>query len=252
MSVSPYLDYAARAAVFVALLLVVLAVARWLQRRVLGVGMRAFPAPATAVLVANLAYAAATALGVLTILPVIGIQANAVIAALGVSGLAISLALQDVLRNFVAGLYLLLERPFGIGDRITLREFTGDVQSIELRTTLLRTASGARVIVPNSALMTEVVTNLEAPRVRAYTLTVSGERGVEVEALPLALRLLAESPDVEPDPAPEAAVASAGVGTVELRARFHTRGDGTAVTRLAAELERALPGAEIGATLEDA
>src|SRR5919199_4313026 len=57
----------------------------------------------------------------------------------GFFALALSLAFQDILKNFIAGIFLLLERPFRIGDEITVENHTGAVENIELRTTTLRT-----------------------------------------------------------------------------------------------------------------
>ncbi|MGA9347948.1 MAG: mechanosensitive ion channel domain-containing protein [Anaerolineae bacterium] len=76
---------------------------------------------------------------------------------MGALGLAISLSLQDVAKNVVAGLYLLVERPFKRGDQIAVRTFTSQVEGIDLRTTTLRTADGQQVIVPNTVILSEVV-----------------------------------------------------------------------------------------------
>src|ERR687885_86199 len=68
----------------------------------------------------------------------IGVPWTTVIALTSVLGLAASLALQDVLKNFVAGVYLLVERPFRIGEWIKVRDYVGAVETIDVRTTVLR------------------------------------------------------------------------------------------------------------------
>ncbi|HST04405.1 MAG TPA: mechanosensitive ion channel domain-containing protein [Chloroflexia bacterium] len=110
-------------------------------------------------LVGNLAQITIVALGVINLLTAFGVDLASLITVLGVAGLAISLSLQDLLRNVVAGIYVLLEQPFKIGDRITVKDVTGVVQAIELRTTLLRTDDGLRVVVPNGTVLNEIVTN---------------------------------------------------------------------------------------------
>lgn len=90
-------------------------------------------------------------------LAVLGVHVAALATLLGTLGLAVTLALQDVARNFVAGVYLLLERPFDPGDRITLRGETGRILFVGLRTTVLRRDDGAEIIVPNVVALSEVV-----------------------------------------------------------------------------------------------
>ena len=95
--------------------------------------------------------------GGLLALSVSGLHIAALATLMGALGLAVSLSLQDVARNFVAGLYLVIERPFKRGDQITVRSFSGEVEVIDLRTTTLRTDEGHQVILPNTIIMSEVV-----------------------------------------------------------------------------------------------
>ncbi|MGE3913524.1 MAG: mechanosensitive ion channel family protein, partial [Chloroflexota bacterium] len=77
-------------------------------------------------------------LGVATILDTIGIPLTTFVTVVGVAGLGISLAMQDILKSFVAGTYLLFERPFRIGDEISVKDQRGTVEHIGIRTTRLR------------------------------------------------------------------------------------------------------------------
>jgi small conductance mechanosensitive channel len=97
-------------------------------------------------------------IGLLMILPIFGLSATALVATLGVFGLAVSLAIQDLLKNAVAGIYLLIERPFRPGETIKVRDFVGTVESVDLRTTTLR-SEGELVYVPNAILFAEVLVN---------------------------------------------------------------------------------------------
>ena len=78
---------------------------------------------------------------------------------LGVAGLGISLAMQDVLKSFVAGTFLLFERPFRIGDEISIKAERGVVEDIGIRTTRLRNADNVQIIIPNAVVFAEVVAN---------------------------------------------------------------------------------------------
>jgi small-conductance mechanosensitive channel len=127
-----------------------------LARRLAERGFRIM-APEARRLAGRVVYVAALVVATLLALAVLGVHVAALATLLGALGLAVTLALQDVARNFVAGIYLLVEHPFGPGDRITLRGETGQIVFVGLRTTLLRRDDGAEVIVPNTVILSEVV-----------------------------------------------------------------------------------------------
>jgi small conductance mechanosensitive channel len=97
--------------------------------------------------------------GLLWAVEVLGVSPAALVAGFGVLGLAASLALQDILKSFCAGVYLLFERPFHLGDEVKIKDFRGRVVDIGLRTTVLHTADDLEVIVPNSVVLADVVVN---------------------------------------------------------------------------------------------
>ena len=97
--------------------------------------------------------------GATTLLDTFGIPLSAVVTFVGVVGLAISLAMQDILKNFFAGLYLLFERPFRLGDIVAVKDQRGVVETIGIRTTTLRTDENAYVMIPNAVMFSEVVAN---------------------------------------------------------------------------------------------
>ena len=98
-------------------------------------------------------------LGAATILDTVGVPLTTFVTVLGVAGLGISLAMQDVLKSFVAGTFLLFERPFRIGDEISIKDQRGIVEHIGIRTTRLRNADNVQVIVPNGVVFAEIVAN---------------------------------------------------------------------------------------------
>jgi len=73
-----------------------------------------------------------------------------IIGLLGLGSLAISFAFQDIFKNFLAGILLLLHKPFLLDDQIFVEGFEGTVEKISMRSTQIMTARGKRVIVPNA------------------------------------------------------------------------------------------------------
>jgi small-conductance mechanosensitive channel len=98
-------------------------------------------------------------LTVLIVLGILGVNPTSLLTIVGAVGLAFSLATQDILKNFFSGVYLLLERPFRVGDTIRIKDQQGVVENIGVRTTRLRTLENVQVLVPNVMVFTEVVTN---------------------------------------------------------------------------------------------
>jgi small conductance mechanosensitive channel len=92
-------------------------------------------------------------------------QASDLIKILGIGGLAIGFAFQNILQNFLAGLLLLWAEPFRVGDEIKLDAFEGRVEEIQTRATIIETYDKRRVVIPNADLFTHSVivnTALEA------------------------------------------------------------------------------------------
>ena len=94
-----------------------------------------------------------------------GVDIVAFTAALGIGGLALSLAARDTIADMIAGLVILLDRPFRVGDRIEIQGVGtwGDVVDVGLRTTRIRTRDNRMVIVPNSTIGTNEIVNYTYP-----------------------------------------------------------------------------------------
>lgn len=108
-------------------------------------------------LTGRLVYLAIMTVGTVTVLDNFGVPLSTVVTVVGVVGLGISLALQDILKNFFAGTYLLFERPFRLGDVISVKEYRGTVETIGIRTTTLRTPEHVHILIPNAMVFSEVV-----------------------------------------------------------------------------------------------
>ena len=85
-------------------------------------------------------------------------SANLVLFGLVLATIVTALGVQDVLKDYVSGYYVLLERHIRVGDRISADVFSGTVTDVRLRVTLLRNDQGDVVIVPNSELFTKSIT----------------------------------------------------------------------------------------------
>ncbi|MCI0456232.1 MAG: mechanosensitive ion channel [Gemmataceae bacterium] len=99
-------------------------------------------------------------LGLLTALGTLGLDVTALVASLGLTGLAIGLAMKDMISNAVSGILLLLYKPFCHGDQITIDPHKGRVIEINLRYTVLD-SEDKTIFVPNANLFTNVVTVLK-------------------------------------------------------------------------------------------
>jgi small-conductance mechanosensitive channel len=129
-------------------------------------------------------------LAFLTALATIGVDIGALIAALGLTSLAIGLALKDTIENAITGVLLLIQRPFKVGDVIKVGDVTGTVADVAIRTTNIKTFDGLHVLIPNRHVYNEVITNWTYYPTRRVTMTV----GVAYETdLAHAYRVLSEA-----------------------------------------------------------
>ncbi len=96
------------------------------------------------------------ALGIVTALGTLGVNIAALVAGLGLTGFALGFALRDTISNLLAGVLLLLYRPFSINDRISVMNYEGTVVMIDLRYTTLQEQT-RRILIPNSMLFTNPI-----------------------------------------------------------------------------------------------
>jgi small-conductance mechanosensitive channel len=133
-------------------------------------------------------------------LSALGADSTALVSTFGLVTAAISLSLQDVLKNFVAGLYLLAEQPFTTGDRLEVAGQIGTVEEVNVRTTVLRNDKAEQILVPNYQVFSQVVSNRSAYRLRTLTVQIAGIKGEADEALAGAERWLADVPGLAETP----------------------------------------------------
>lgn len=146
---------------------------------------------------------------------------TSLLAGLGIAGLTLGFALQDVAKNLIAGVLLLVQRPFEIGDTIEVAGFTGSVLDVSLRTTDIRSTDGRFVSIPNGDVLVNPITNFnKAPSRRlevsaglSYHADLHHVRQVVLDALSDVEGLLEE-------PAPEVIYRSADENIIQLVAYY--------------------------------
>ncbi|MDQ6693364.1 MAG: mechanosensitive ion channel family protein [Chloroflexota bacterium] len=173
-----------------------------------------------ATLLGNIAQVAVVVIGVVLMLPFFGVEPGTLWTLLGVGGLALSLSMQDLLKNVIAGIYILLEQPFRIGDRISVKEVTGVVQGIELRTTILRTDENLQVVAPNSMVLNEIVTNRSASDLQRQILTLRVPNVDITDTGQAITEVLKGFDQVAGSPTPVVALESVQSGVARLRVEF--------------------------------
>ncbi|MCA9934549.1 MAG: mechanosensitive ion channel family protein [Ardenticatenaceae bacterium] len=102
----------------------------------------------------------------LLILDNLGVEVTSLIAGLGISGIAVALAVQNILSDLFASLSIVLDKPFVIGDVIVVGDFTGTVERIGLKTTRLRSISGEQLVFSNTDLLTSRIRNYKSMQTR--------------------------------------------------------------------------------------
>lgn len=171
-------------------LVVVLAI--WLGRKVRGWAVRralaSWPAnPNRATLIDQVLLVSMVVVAVLFGFRVIGVPANSLVTGIGIFLGALSIALQDVLKNLVAGMYLLVEQPFKHGDRLVLPDdegVDGWVENVRMRVTEVRNPQRELLLVPNYLIFSQTVINRteQAPYYLQVSMQMIAAEPEEVEA----------------------------------------------------------------------
>jgi MscS family membrane protein len=155
-----------------------------------------------------------------------GVNVASLVVSLGVGSLAVGLAAQDTLANMFAGFTILVDRPFRVGDRIQLSTGEwGDVQSIGMRATTMKTGDEAILIVPNSVLVKDRLVNQSRPTRHLVTrVDVGVAFGSDLARVKEVLRAAAlASPHADHDREPAVLITRFGEFTVNFQVMFWAR-----------------------------
>jgi len=170
------------------------------------------------------------------------------VAVLGTLTVAITFSIQDILKDLVAGIYILLEHPFFIGDQISTDKYTGKVVAVELRATRLRLVSGEDVTIPNALVFGGVVTNNSRyPERRATIMVTLPLEDFSRDEIPAQMTgRMQELEGVLLKPEPTVAVSGITGERVELTVRFWVNnGQLATVTDVVYALRTLLPTADL-------
>ncbi len=215
-------------ALIAALVIMVISVwvANWLAKMVQGLLKRRKVDHELTVLLGHIARWGTIGLGTAMALQQIGFDITAFLAGLGVLGFTVGFAIQDVSKNFIAGILLLLQQPFDIGDAIEINGYGGKVEEISLRATAIRTFDGRLVYIPNADVYTSAIINFTRTQARRLDVTVGVAYGTDLNfAKSVAQEAVAHIPGVAEDPAPTVVFHTFNDASVDMTVYFWIKTD---------------------------
>jgi len=153
-------------------------------------------------------------------LELFGVQTTSLVALLGAAGLAVGLAFQGTLANVASGVMLLVFRPFGVGDAVSVAGVTGVVKELGLFTTDIDTFDNRRIIVPNSSVFGSTIENITFHETRRVEVAVGTEYSANLDEV---RRVLEEAANGVAgrldDPAPAVVLTELGASSIDWAVR---------------------------------
>jgi small-conductance mechanosensitive channel len=134
----------------------------------------------------------------LMILDNMGVNITTLVASLGIGGVAVALAVQNVLGDLFASLSIVLDKPFVIGDFITVDDMSGTVEYVGLKTTRVRALTGEQLIFSNADLLGSRIHNLKRMESRRVVFSIGVEYGTPEDQMDEIPRLLGEIVKAQP------------------------------------------------------
>ena len=203
-------------------------------------------------LVGRIFYIVVLTVAAFWVLAIWQVQIGIPVAAIGVLTVATAVAIQDILKDLVAGFYILLERPFFIGDQISTASnavaYTGKVEDIQLRATKLRLISGEEVTIPNSLVFGGIIVNnsFYGERRAVITIVLPQEDFTKDETPTLILQTLKDFEGIAAKPEPAVLFSGYAEKQVTLTLRFWVAsGQSAIISDVMYTLHTLLPNAEL-------
>lgn len=131
-------------------------------------------------------------LGIIIALNNAGYDVTALIAGLGIGGLALAMAAKDSVSNIFGGIMIFTDKPFKIGDRIKINGFDGTIEEIGIRTSRMRTLENRLVTIPNAVFIGNMIENISAEPTRKVILNIGLVYHTKAEQMEKAITLLKE------------------------------------------------------------
>ncbi|MGR3433907.1 MAG: mechanosensitive ion channel family protein [Shimia sp.] len=205
----------------ICLLIVGFALAGWANRRITKIGRRHERLDDTLFdFLGSIARYAIIGFTFLFVLNTFGVQTTSIVAVIGAAGLAIGLALQGTLSNIAAGVMLILFRPLKVGDFVEVNGQMGTVQQITLNFTELASLGNFQIIVPNSEVWGNTITNYSVYPTRRAEWTFGVGYGANLaEAERIIRDTIMADPRAKTDPAPFIQVTNLNASSVDFLVR---------------------------------
>ncbi|WP_346289677.1 mechanosensitive ion channel family protein [Sphaerothrix gracilis] len=152
-----------------------------------------------------------------------GLALGDIVALLGLGSVAVGFAFQDIFKNFLAGILLLLQQPFRLGDQIIVNDYEGTVEEIALRSTQIRTYQGEEIVIPNSIVFTNSVQVRTAQKYRRTDLAIGVDYNTPLEmAVDVLLKAANSVEHVLENPPTEVDIIGFGDSAIDLVVRYWT------------------------------
>ena len=180
-----------------------------------------------------------------------GFSLGDIVATLGLSSVAIGFAFQDIFKNFLSGILILIQRPFRIDDQIVIGDYEGTVEQIDIRTTKIRTYGGERILMPNSEVFTSAIRVRTAYSKRRTDLAVGVDYNTSLpEAKRILLQTIKSVEGVLNKPESEIDIVGFGDSSIDFVVRYWTKPRQQQVRTIQTEamiaIKQALDAANIG------
>jgi len=209
----------------VVILLVTRSVAKFIRRLASRVSKRTLSSRSLQTLMVQVCFVGSWAVGIVAgaVIAFPGLELSSIVALLGLSSVAIGFAFQDIFKNFLAGVLLLIQEPFSIGDQIIVDGFEGTVKGIALRSTELQTYQGEIVVLPNSLVFTSPVQVLTAMSKRRTDLAIGVDYNTPLsEAMETLREAVSSIEGVLEEPGCEVDAIAFGDSSIDLLVRYWT------------------------------
>ncbi|MGF1457459.1 MAG: mechanosensitive ion channel family protein [Leptolyngbyaceae cyanobacterium] len=164
-----------------------------------------------------------------------------IIALLGLSSVAVGFAFQDIFKNFLAGILLLLNQPFKVNDQIIVNDYEGTVENIDIRSTKIRNYQGEIIVIPNSVVFTNPIEVLTENSKRRTDLSIGLDYNTPLERAREVLYSTASQVDgVLSEPQVEIDIVEFGGSSINFVVRYWTRPPQAIVRRIKTQVIMAL------------
>lgn len=150
-------------------------------------------------LLRKLVRSALVVIAVIMVMSDLGFDVASIIAGLGIGGLAFALAAKDLLANLFGGVAIILDKSFGINQRIKVQGVDGKVKQIGLRTTVIESFDGTKLTIPNSKIADSIIENVSHEQARKISITLGVSCDTSNKKIEQYIKKLKKSIDAHPN-----------------------------------------------------